>query len=95
MASIAKDIDPKEFYDAIVHFDESDEAQDLYYKVMKPVVVKKVDINKDEEYKRIVGKTIETEPNEDEFGYYDWYSYMKNNTINTRGFLEPLRLKKF
>ena len=65
------------------------------YKIMKPVVEKKIDINKDEEYKRITDKTIEIESNEDEFGYYDWYSYMKNNTINTRGLIEPLRLKKF
>lgn len=69
--------------------------KDLYYKIMKPVVEKKIDINKDEEYKRITDKTIEIESNEDEFGYYDWYSYMKNNTINTRGLIEPLRLKKF
>lgn len=34
MASIAKDINPKEFYDAVVHFEESDEAQEFYYKVM-------------------------------------------------------------
>ena len=34
MASIAKDLDPKLFYDAIVHFDESDEAKELYYQVM-------------------------------------------------------------
>lgn len=34
MASIAKDIDPKQFYDAIVHFDDSEEAQDFFYQVM-------------------------------------------------------------
>ena len=34
MASIAKDLDPKLFYDAIVHFDESDEAKEFYYQVM-------------------------------------------------------------
>ena len=34
MASIAKDIDVKRFYDAIVHFDESEEAQEFYYQVM-------------------------------------------------------------
>ena len=34
MALVAKEIDPKQFYDAIVHFDESEEAQDFYYQVM-------------------------------------------------------------
>ncbi len=34
MASLAKDVDPKEFYDAVVGFDESDEAQEFYYQVM-------------------------------------------------------------
>ena len=34
MASIAKDLDPKLFYDAIVHFDESEEAKEFYYQVM-------------------------------------------------------------
>ena len=34
MASIAKDIDVREFYNAIVNFDESEEAQEFYYKVM-------------------------------------------------------------
>ncbi|WP_026528107.1 hypothetical protein [Butyrivibrio sp. VCD2006] len=34
MAAIAKDINPKDFYDAIVRFDESDEAQEFYYQVM-------------------------------------------------------------
>lgn len=34
MASIAQDADPKRFYDSIVHFDESEEAQDYYYKIM-------------------------------------------------------------
>ena len=28
----------KEFYDAIVHFEESEKAQDYYYKVMDTVI---------------------------------------------------------
>lgn len=34
MASIAKDIDVRKFYEAIVNFDDSEEAQDFYYQVM-------------------------------------------------------------
>ncbi len=34
MALAAKDIDVKEFYDAVVAFEESDEAKEHYYKVM-------------------------------------------------------------
>ena len=69
--------------------------KELYYKVMNPTIIKKVDSKKDEEYLRLKSKTIETEPTNQEFGYYDWYNYMKNNTINTRSIVEPLRLKKF
>ena len=69
--------------------------KELYYEVMKPTVNNIVDLEKDEEFLRIKSKTVETKDENAEFGYFDWYSYMKNNTINTRGFLEPLRLKKF
>ena len=34
MASLAKDIDIRKFYDAIVSFEESEESQDYYYEVM-------------------------------------------------------------
>ena len=34
MSSIADGIDFKSFYEAIVHFDENEEAQDFYYKTM-------------------------------------------------------------
>ena len=34
MASLAKDIDIRKFYDAIVSFEESEESQDFYYEVM-------------------------------------------------------------
>ena len=34
MALTALDIDVKEFYDAVVRFEEDEKAQDLYYKVM-------------------------------------------------------------
>ena len=34
MASMAKDIDIRKFYEAIVSFEESEEAQDFYYQVM-------------------------------------------------------------
>ncbi|WP_034452381.1 hypothetical protein [Butyrivibrio sp. AE2032] len=34
MASMAKDIDVKKFYDAIVNFQNSEECQDFYYQVM-------------------------------------------------------------
>ena len=35
MALTAREIDIREFYEAIVHFEESEEAQDHYYKVME------------------------------------------------------------
>ncbi len=48
MASIAKDIDPRQFYDAIVHFDESEEAQDFYYQVMDMLTGRKNKSGSDE-----------------------------------------------
>ena len=69
--------------------------KELYYEVTKPIVSRVVDLEKDDEYLRMKEKTVEIEEERTEFGYVDWYSYMKDNTINTRGFLEPLRLRKF
>ena len=48
MASIAENIDFKRFYDAIVHFDENEEAQDFYYQTMDTPVGRQ-DKNGDEE----------------------------------------------
>ena len=69
--------------------------KELYYEVMKPRIVKELDLNKDKEFLSLKEKTIEIEKQNEEFGYIDWYGYMKNNTINTRGFIEPMRIKKF
>jgi hypothetical protein len=41
MAAMAKDIDIKKFYEAIVNFEESDEAQEHYYKVMDTLTGRK------------------------------------------------------
>lgn len=69
--------------------------KDLFYSIMKPQVFNVVDPKTDEEYKRLKERTIEIEPDKRDFGYIDWYHYMKNNTINTRALVEPLRLKRF
>ena len=69
--------------------------KELFYEVMNPKITKVVDTTNDKEYLRIKEKTIETKVDDSYFGYVDWYNYMKNNTINTRGFSHPLRLKKF
>ncbi len=41
MAGLAKDIDGKKFYEAIVNFEESEEAQDFYYEVMDTLTGRK------------------------------------------------------
>ena len=48
MASVAKDIDIKKFYDAIVNFEESEEAQDFYYQVMDTLTGRKNKSGSDE-----------------------------------------------
>lgn len=67
----------------------------LFYEITKPTINKVVDSEKDEEYKRITSKTIETKEDKNEFGYFDWYSYMKDNKINTRALTYPKRVRKF
>lgn len=48
MASVAKDIDGKKFYEAIVNFEDSEEAQDFYYKVMDTLTGRKNKSGSDE-----------------------------------------------
>ena len=48
MASVAKDIDIKKFYDAIVSFEESEESQDFYYQVMDTLTGRKNKSGSDE-----------------------------------------------
>ncbi len=48
MASVAKDIDGKKFYEAIVNFEDSEEAQDFYYKVMDSLTGRKNKSGSDE-----------------------------------------------
>ena len=69
--------------------------KDLFYKVTSPSVIRVIDPKKDEEYKRIKNKTIEVLEDKKEFGYIDWYNYMKDNSINTRALTYPKRIRKF
>ncbi len=69
--------------------------KELFYEVTKPEIIRVVDSKKDEEYKRIISKTIETKEDKSEFGYVDWYNYMKDNSINTRALTYPKRIRKF
>ncbi len=46
--AIAENINAKELYDAIVNFDESEEAQDLYYRVMDTTTGRKNSNGSDE-----------------------------------------------
>ncbi len=48
MGSLAKDVDVKKFYDAVVHFEESEECQDFFYQVMDTPTGKKNKSGSDE-----------------------------------------------
>ena len=48
MASVAKDIDGKKFYEAIINFEDSEESQDFYYKVMDMLTGRKNKSGSDE-----------------------------------------------
>ena len=69
--------------------------KNLFYEVFNPVINEEINLEKDIEYNLAVKNNIEVSNTLNEMEYIDWYSYMKNNTLNTRAISEPLTLKKF
>ena len=69
--------------------------KEFYYEVFNPINKKEIDLSKDKEYLNFVNNNVIVNNTGKEMTYIDWYSYMKNNTLNTRALNEPLMLKKF
>ena len=69
--------------------------KNVFYEIFKPIKKEEINLDKDTEYNLALKNNIETKNTYKEIEYFDWYNYMKNNTVNTRALSEPLQLKKF
>ena len=71
-----------------------DPAEDVYYEIFNPIKKNEVELDS-EEYKNIKRNNTIVKPNKNTLKYFDWYSYMNNNTVTTHAFNESLKAKDF
>ena len=69
--------------------------KELYYEIFIPVKEKEIDLESDKEFQILKEDNISVDSEIVQMMYLDWYSYMNNNTLNTRALNEPLMLKKY
>ena len=68
--------------------------KDVYYEIFNPIKKNEVELDS-EEYKNIKRNNTIVKPNKNTLKYFDWYSYMNNNTVTTHAFNESLKSKDF